>query len=347
MTGVEERGDPHRPVRKIAVIAPMLNESGHIEQVIDDLTAQDFGGEFEVFVADGGSIDDCVVLLERAAERTGVPVTVLDNPGRIASSGLNVCVKRALATGADLIVRIDIHARFPSDYLRRCAAAAEETGAWNVGGIVMPVGRTPMERAVGFGMRSPFGGVGWTRRRDVRHEADTVSYGAFRPEAFDAVGVWDPAIRITEVEDLNMRIWNAGGKVFYDPEIRPAYVPRGTFKSLFVQYYRYGFYKVPAMLKHRQTLSGRSMIPFAFVLSFVALGVLSVVWVPGRLLLLLELVAYALGALVFAALVIKREGASPALYPRLLAVFLTFHVAHGVGMAHGWLRAAAGLLKHS
>ena len=35
-------------------MAPMLNEAGHIEGLVADLAAQDWAGELEVLVADGG-----------------------------------------------------------------------------------------------------------------------------------------------------------------------------------------------------------------------------------------------------------------------------------------------------
>ena len=51
------------------------------------------------------------------------------------SHGLNKCIR---AASGDLIVRVDCHSRYPADYLRRCLMAAEETGADNVGGVLVP-----------------------------------------------------------------------------------------------------------------------------------------------------------------------------------------------------------------
>jgi glycosyltransferase involved in cell wall biosynthesis len=316
---------------------PMLNEAAHIEQVVADVAAQDFDGEVEVFVADGGSTDGSVQLLEAAAARLGVDVTVLDNPRRKASSGLNVCIPRA--TG-DLIVRLDCHSHYPPEYLRLCAEVADESGAWNVGGVVVPRGRTPTERAVACGMLSPFGGIAWTRNADRRHDADTLSFGAFRPVVFETVGLYDEEIAITEVEELNTRIRRAGGRIVYDPRIKPYYTPRGTFRSLFVQYFRYGRWKVPVMLKHRQTISGRSLVPFAFVLTMTGLGLASVWLEAARWLLAAALALYATAAVGFAVLALRRAGETWTLLPRVIAVFPIFHVAHGIGMARGWVRAA-------
>ena len=121
----------------------MRDEAGHIETFVRDLAAQDHPGELEVFVADGRSTDDSVARLRSAAREAGLSVEVIDNPAGTVSPGLNACIRRA---SGDLIVRMDCHSTYPPDYLRRSAVAAEETGAWCVGGLWVPFGRTRVER---------------------------------------------------------------------------------------------------------------------------------------------------------------------------------------------------------
>src|SRR5919199_1677192 len=116
----------------------MLNEAAHIADFVDDVAAQDFRGEVELLVADGGSTDGSVELLRTAAERHDLALELIDNPDRWVSPGLNACIERARG---DLLVRLDCHSRYRSDYLRLCASAAAETGAAVVGGIVVPHGR--------------------------------------------------------------------------------------------------------------------------------------------------------------------------------------------------------------
>ena len=42
-------------VNRISIIVPMLNEAEHVEHFVADVAAQDFDGEIELLVADGGS----------------------------------------------------------------------------------------------------------------------------------------------------------------------------------------------------------------------------------------------------------------------------------------------------
>ena len=44
-----------RRIRRVSVVSPMLNEADHVDELVADLAAQDYDGELEVLVADGGS----------------------------------------------------------------------------------------------------------------------------------------------------------------------------------------------------------------------------------------------------------------------------------------------------
>jgi succinoglycan biosynthesis protein ExoA len=327
-------------IQRITVMVPMLNEAGHIADLVEDLANQDWDGELEVLVADGGSSDGSVEKLHGAAGRHGLPVTVIENPERWVSHGLNRCIRRA--TG-DLIVRVDCHSRFPADYLRRCALAVEETGAENVGGILVPRGRTPTERAVAAAVDSAFGGIGWTRHgTESRHEVDTVTFGAFRPEAFEKAGLYDETLLRNQDDEFNLRLRRAGGKVVLDPSIRIFYTPRGSLRRLFKQYYEYGRWKAPVMRKHERPTSARSLVPVAFVLGLLALIPLSM-WHPhAAALLTVKVTLYAALAVAFAVLVIRRRKEPWTLLPRVLLVFPTLHIAHGLGMLSGWAHTFLG-----
>jgi succinoglycan biosynthesis protein ExoA len=329
----DERG----PIRHVSVIAPMWNEAEHVAGLVADLAAQDFEGEVELIVADGRSTDDSVARLREAAERHMLAVTILDNPQRWVSHALNACIE---AAGGDLIVRIDCHSRYPTDYVRCCVAAAEETGAENVGGVFVPKGRTPTERAVAVAMESPFGGIHWTRHgSDERVEVDTVPYGAFRPDAFERAGNFDESLVRNQDDEFNLRLRLAGGRIVLDPSIRIFYTPRGSYRRVFRQYYEYGFWKPVVMRKHGRVVSVRSLVPGAFVGSLVVLGALAPWFTPAALLLAAEVGLYAGGALVFGAAAVRHSGERWSLLPRVLAALPTFHVAYGVGTIAGWARA--------
>jgi succinoglycan biosynthesis protein ExoA len=335
-TGDSAPRSSHASVRRISIVAPMWNEAGHVEHLVADLAKQAFEGEVELIVADGRSTDNSVERLRSAARRHHLEVRILDNPDRWVSPALNRCIREA--TG-DLIVRVDCHSGYPRDYLRRCATAAEETGADNVGGVFVPRGRTRIERAVATAMDSPFGGIHWTRQAGKgRVDVDTVPYGAFRPEAFERAGLFDESLVRDEDEEFNLRLRSAGGRVVLDPSIRIFYTPRSSWRRLFRQYYEYGFWKPAVMRKHGRVVSARSLAPGAFVVSLLAFASLARGRSIAAKLLRVEAGTYAACAASFGIATVKRHHASWRLLPYVVAAFPTFHVAYGLGTIAGWLR---------
>jgi succinoglycan biosynthesis protein ExoA len=346
-------------VKQISIIVPMLNEARHVEQFVRDISAQDFGGDVELLVADGGSTDDSVARLRRAADEHGVELKLVDNPSGWVSHGLNGCVRSA---AGDLLVRLDCHSRYPSDYLHLCARAAEETGAPVVGGVIVAEGETVMERSVACAMDSPFGGIGFYRvfagdgtlerlagafgllggRRDskgVRFDTDTVTFGAFRPEVFHTVGLFDESLRRNQDDEFNLRVRRSGGRVVLDPAIRVHYTPRGSWRRVFRQYFEYGYWKVPVMLKHHELPGPRSLTPAAFLVSLGILLPASGRFRLARILLTAELGLYLALALFSATSSIRRRHEPLSLLPRVVAVFPAFHAGYGWGMLRGFVRA--------
>jgi glycosyltransferase involved in cell wall biosynthesis len=324
------------PIGSVTIIAPMLNEAAHIEQFVTDVAAQDYGGPVEVIVADGGSSDGSAELLEAAAARAGLRLVLVANPDRYVSQGLNRCLERA---SGDLIVRLDCHSRYPADYVRLCVEASEETGAWNVGGVAEPRGRTAMERAVAAAMDSPFGGIGWTRAAldGARVETDHVTYGAFRAEALARIGQFDEGLIRNQDDEIDLRLRLAGGTVVLDPRIRVFYVPRGTLRGVFRQYWEYGRWKIPVMRKHRRALGARSLVPAAFVASVAVLAVAAPWLRPALWLLVAEVGLYLAAALLFGARALRLRGEPLTLLPRVVGAFLAFHVGYGAGMLRALL----------
>ena len=329
------------PITTISVIVPLRNERANVDSFVGDLAAQDFEGELEVLVADGASDDGGIERLRAAAHGAGLPVRVLDNPAGWVSHGLNACIREARG---DLIVRLDCHSRYPGDYLRRCAEVSAETGAWNVGGRLIPTGTTPIERAVACAMDSPFGGIGWTRSSGAgRVETDTVTFGAFRPEVFERVGLFDEALVRNQDDEFNMRLRAAGGRIILDSAITVVYRPRGSFGGVWRQYFEYGLWKVPVMLKHRRIATVRGVVPLFFVLSTAGLLAAAARSRLARRLLAAEGTLYGALAVFFAARGVRRRGESWTLLPAVVTAFPTFHLSFGSGQAVGLMR---GLRRH-
>ena len=116
----------------ISVIVPCRNERQHIDAFCDSALRQQLpvGWRMEVLIADGDSDDGTREhLMQRCA--ADPRLVLVDNPGRIVSTGLNACIARARG---GTIARMDVHSQFAPDYLAQCIEALERTSADNVGG---------------------------------------------------------------------------------------------------------------------------------------------------------------------------------------------------------------------
>jgi len=311
----------------VTVILPVLDEVAHIDDVMADLTWQDYEGPYEVIVAYGGSTDGTLEKLAVIAEQDD-RVRVIDNPDVRQAFGLN---RAAAEAKGRILVRADGHTRFAPDYVRRSVEALGETGG-AVGGRMSPTGRTPFGRAVMAAMRSPLTmGPGRFHHATEREQVDTVYLGAFDREAFEELNGFRPFPSGTsEDADFYYR-WRASGrKVFVDPSIASTYTPRDTARSLWRQYFRYGQGKAEMLWLNGELPSLRPLATLILVLGLLAgliLGAGSGVWWPivvilGGWALLLIWVAF-------------RSEASPVL--ALVAAGI-MHLAYGIGMVWGLIR---------
>ena len=203
-----------------------------------------------------------------------------------------------------------------------------------------PVGRTETERAVACALDGPFGGAHWTRHgdKDERTEVDNFYCGAFLPIAFERAGLFDETLVRNQDDELNFRIRKAGGRLILDTSIRSEYVPRGSFRGLWRQYYQYGLWKIPVMKKHRRVLSARSMAPAALAASVaLLLPAATRSRFAGRL-LLLQTTAYLLASTAFAAEATTRRREPLRLLPRVVAAYPTMHVGYAAGLIAGLAR---------
>jgi succinoglycan biosynthesis protein ExoA len=318
----------------VSLIVPMLNEEQYVGDFVRDIASQDFHGTIELIVADGGSTDRSVAVLRTAAEQAGLKLTLLENPSRWVSHALNACLDHA---SGDLIVRLDCHASYPPDYVRRLADAADETGAENVGGIVVADGTTAGERATACAMSSAFGGIGWSRHDQsrTRVDVDTVTYGAFRPRAFELAGGFDTSLVRNQDDEFNLRLRRAGGRIVLDPSIAVRYRPRATLRGVWRQYVEYGWWKIAVMRKHRRVVSARSLAPIGLVASLAGLLAATPVAPVAAFVAAGELTAWAGAATWFALQAVRRLDEPLALVPRVVARFAAFHFGYGIGMVRG------------
>jgi hypothetical protein len=136
-----------------------------------------------------------------------------------------------------------------------------------------------------------------------------------------------------------MRLRAAGGRIVLDPAITVMYRPRGSFRAVWRQYFEYGLWKVPVMLKHRRIATLRGVVPLVFVLGSAGLLAGALGWRTARRALAAEWLLYGALGVFFAARGVRGRDEPWTLMPAVLAAFPTFHLAFGSGEAAGLVRA--------
>src|SRR5947199_106241 len=94
------------------------------------------------------------------------------------------------------------------------------------------------EVAVGRAMTSRFGvGNAAFHVGGTEGPADTVYLGVFRREALDRVGGYDESFVRAQDWEMNYRLRQTGGTVWFTPSLRVAYRPRHSAGALWSQYF--------------------------------------------------------------------------------------------------------------
>lgn len=242
----------------VSVILPVLNEERYLEATVSAITSQNHDGPLEIVLALGPSRDNTNRIAERIAEKDP-RITLVDNPTGKTADALN----RAIAASKyPVIVRVDGHSILPSGYIREAVATLARTGAVNVGGIMAARGETLFERAVAAAMRSKFG-VGGASFHVGGEEGptDTVYLGVFLRSAVTAINGFDPRFIRAQDWELNFRLRERGGLVYFNPRLEVTYRPRPNIRALAKQYFEYGRWRREVARSHKRTINARYLAP--------------------------------------------------------------------------------------
>lgn len=244
------------------IVIPCLNEQAHIGALLDVLCADPAAADARIVVADGGSSDRSQdIVRERAAADERIALLV--NPKRIQSAGVNLAV-RSFGADADLLVRIDAHAAYPTDYISRLIAAASESGADSVTVAMRAIGKSCFQRAAAAAQNSVLGTGGSPHRiGSARRWVDHGHHALFKLSAFRAVGGYDETFTHNEDAELDVRLVRNGARILLAGDIAIDYFPRATARQLARQYYNYGRGRARTALKHKTPLKLRQLAPVA------------------------------------------------------------------------------------
>ena len=325
------------PCPFVSVVVPIRNEARYIARSLSGILAQNYPADrMEVIVADGQSDDGTREIVEDFCARD-TRVRLLDNPRRIVATGLNAALRCARG---DVFVRVDGHCVIDPDYVPRAVSYLSAQVA-AVGGPLTTVGETSTAIAIAAAMSSRFG-VGDSLFRvgsDRPRLTDTVAFPAYSREALRRAGPFDEELVRNQDDEYSYRLRAMGYDVLLAPDVRARYYSRGTLRSLWRQYFQYGYWKVRVLQKHPKQMRVRQFVPAAF-LAALALGVAATAAIPGGWIVLAAIGVPYVAAATCATLVVARRTGWRVL-PILPLSFAALHLSYGLGMFVGLARFAS------
>ncbi len=280
----------------VTIAIPTYNEANYIENLILGFLKTSYPNLIEIFVADGGSNDGTQEIVKKLSDKDP-RVKLIHNPDKVQSAGLNLILFEC--TG-DVFIRIDAHSDYASDYIEKCVEALQESNASNVGGAQRFVAQTSFQAGVALASKS-FLGNGGAKYRNPNYTgyAETVYLGCFWKKSLQEVQGYDIEASPNEDYELNLRL----GKVFditqiinpdaelnerliaqkdqaiyIDSKIRAWYYPRKNWKSLFIQYFKYGRGRYLTITKHNIQSQIRGLVPFVFICTVILLLIIDLLF---------------------------------------------------------------------
>lgn len=319
----------------VSIIIPAYNEQDFIGGSIESILRQDYPKNLiEIFVVDGNSTDDTSSIVNNYS-KNHANIKLIANPNRIVPYALNIGLK---SSKGDVIIRIDAHSKYPSNYVSSLVKHLYDLNADNVGGVwnTLPGNGTIKAKAIAIAASHPFG-IGNSLHKigaSCIVKTDTVPYGCYRRDVFDRIGLFDEDLVRNQDDEFNGRLIKNGGKIYLIPDVIIDYYARTTFAKTAKMFYQYGVFKPLVNKKLGSPATVRQFFPVLFLAGLI-LGLVFVLFSKVFLIIyLIVLSLYLLLAVNFSFMaVIKYK--KPLLLLLVPFTFFLIHISYGLGYLIG------------
>lgn len=305
----------------VLIVIPCLNEAASLPALLAQQRADADG--CRIVVADGGSTDDSRAIVAAAAARDP-RITLLANPLRIQSAGINAAV-RGHRDEARWLVRLDAHCEYPENYVRRLIETAAAHDATSVVVPMVSRGTSCLQVAAAAAQNSRLG-TGGSPHRHVGRGAfvDHGHHALMALDLFESVGGYREDMTHNEDAELDLRLAKAGGRLWLEPSLALKYYPRASLGSLWRQYRNYGRGRYRTLALHRVRPKPRQLLPLA-----VPVAALLAVASPFAPVLAVPALMWIAVSLIGGVVVGRRAGGGCAVAAGVAA--MTMHLAWGIG----------------
>jgi len=252
----------------VSVVLTTFNDGEYLDRLLNDLRSQDLGEKsIEILLLDAGGY--CYARAIKYLGEKSNCLKYISSPRLSRTLSLNKLFKESRGK---LILRLDARSHIREDYIEKILQLSINTGASNVGGVMLPMGKTDSQMVVADIMRNPFA-FGGSKSRSITYRGyvDSVYLGAFNRDSCVYGIEWFDSRhpKISEDSDLNYRIRKNGGTVFMDSSIVVEYYPRESLGSFYRLCYNYGVGRGLFICKQKTVSAWRQIVPPALVVTYI------------------------------------------------------------------------------
>jgi glycosyltransferase involved in cell wall biosynthesis len=218
---------------QVSVIVTVLNEGPSIGRLLESLAAQSRPPD-EVVIADGGSTDGTLGVLEEWAASGRLGLKLLQTPGANISEGRNAAI---VAASGELIASTDAGVRLERDWLEALLAPFEGQAADRfvavVSGWFVADPQSLFETAMGATVLPQLQEI---EEKTFLPSSRSV---AFRKAAWQAAGGYPEWLDYCEDLIFDFRLRDLYGPFPFASQAIVHFRPRSSLRAFFKQYYRY------------------------------------------------------------------------------------------------------------
>lgn len=325
-------------MKKVTIIIPCRNEDKFIGKVLDNILIQDYSVDLmEVFIVDGMSTDKTREIIQFYCNQYN-HFYMLDNPENTVPYALN---KAILKASGNIIIRLDAHAIYPSNYVSTLVNYLNKLNTDNVGGALetIPANNSLKARSIAIAISTPFG-VGNASYRVIKNEdseyipVDTVPFGCYKKEVFEKYGLFDEQLTRNQDNEFNERIISGGGKIYLIPSLKIKYFARENYSKLFRMFFQYGYFGPLVDIKLKRPTRLRRYIPMLFIFSLILPQIIYFVFKPFFYISLVTGLFYLITVSTIS-IYESIKNKSISLIPYMMYAYFISHISYGTGYISG------------
>lgn len=322
------------PLLTLSVVA--YNEHDYLSDILFDIYNQTYPKDrIDLIFVDSMSKDDTKDIFNKFCDEHKTEyynIRIFQNERVTLQHGINIVLENA---GGELFLRIDAHAKLPTDFVEKEVNAVSDHDAAGGKRPCIIKQDTAWGNTLLMAEESMFGSsIAGYRKAEKPCFAKSLFHGVYRMDILRKIGFYDTRLARTEDNEMSYRLRNNGYKLYYDPQIVSYQYMRPNFRKMVKQKYSNGKWIGITTGICPKCLMYYHFVPFLFLCAIIFTGVLAAFSVFWPMIALW--IAYSAAAVlmsVTAAIPSKKKSAFCFLLPFL---FLVLHVAYGFGTLIGF-----------